>query len=189
MIEAAVIGFKLFCPCIPAHHTLSFSYVILLYSFPIKVIFYLYYKFWYYQIFPSLIHVLSHSPSLNIYTYIWISSLPLKERSDVLLVTTFKQPKQKERVAFLYFQSNLTHTFSLCTCYSSTTSSSSYWGKMEKYEVVKDLGAGNFGVARLLRHKDTKELVAMKYIERGHKVCFFNVYYLSHLFLHFFGYY
>ncbi|PPD86314.1 hypothetical protein GOBAR_DD16778 [Gossypium barbadense] len=43
-------------------------------------------------------------------------------------------------------------------------------GKMEKYEVVKDLGAGNFGVARLLRHKDTKELVAMKYIERGHKI-------------------
>lgn len=41
---------------------------------------------------------------------------------------------------------------------------------MDKYEVVKDLGAGNFGVARLLRHKDTKELVAMKYIERGHKV-------------------
>lgn len=43
---------------------------------------------------------------------------------------------------------------------------------MEKYEVVKDLGAGNFGVARLLRHKETKELVAMKYIERGHKVWF-----------------
>lgn len=42
---------------------------------------------------------------------------------------------------------------------------------MDKYEVVKDLGAGNFGVARLLRHKETKELVAMKYIERGHKVC------------------
>lgn len=41
---------------------------------------------------------------------------------------------------------------------------------MDKYEVVKDLGAGNFGVARLLRHKETKELVAMKYIERGHKV-------------------
>ena len=38
--------------------------------------------------------------------------------------------------------------------------------------MVKDLGAGNFGVARLLRHKETKELVAMKYIERGHKVCF-----------------
>lgn len=42
---------------------------------------------------------------------------------------------------------------------------------MEKYELVKDLGAGNFGVARLLRHKETKELVAMKYIERGQKVC------------------
>jgi len=41
---------------------------------------------------------------------------------------------------------------------------------MDKYEVVKDLGAGNFGVARLLRHKETKELVAMKYIERGQKV-------------------
>lgn len=41
---------------------------------------------------------------------------------------------------------------------------------MEKYELVKDLGAGNFGVARLLRHKETKELVAVKYIERGRKV-------------------
>ena len=41
---------------------------------------------------------------------------------------------------------------------------------MDKYEVVKDLGTGNFGVARLLRHKETKELVAMKYIERGRKV-------------------
>ncbi|KAF3569654.1 hypothetical protein DY000_02019455 [Brassica cretica] len=41
---------------------------------------------------------------------------------------------------------------------------------MDKYEVVKDLGTGNFGVARLLRHKETKELVAMKYIERGRKM-------------------
>ncbi|KAE7997630.1 hypothetical protein FH972_002246 [Carpinus fangiana] len=41
---------------------------------------------------------------------------------------------------------------------------------MDKYEMVKDLGAGNFGVARLLRHKETKELVAMKYIERGHRI-------------------
>ena len=45
---------------------------------------------------------------------------------------------------------------------------------MDKYEVVKDLGAGNFGVARLLRHKETKELVAMKYIERGRKVWSFS---------------
>ena len=41
---------------------------------------------------------------------------------------------------------------------------------MEKYELVKDIGSGNFGVARLMRNKVTKELVAMKYIERGHKV-------------------
>ncbi|XP_052477672.1 serine/threonine-protein kinase SRK2E-like isoform X2 [Gossypium raimondii] len=33
-----------------------------------------------------------------------------------------------------------------------------------------DLGASNFGVARLLRHKGTKELIGMKYIERGHKI-------------------
>ncbi|KAL3813138.1 hypothetical protein ACJIZ3_014406 [Penstemon smallii] len=41
---------------------------------------------------------------------------------------------------------------------------------MEKYEVVKHLGAGNFGVARLLRHKQTNQLVAVKYIERGRKI-------------------
>jgi serine/threonine protein kinase len=41
---------------------------------------------------------------------------------------------------------------------------------MEKYELLKDLGAGNFGVARLMRNKETKELVAMKYIPRGQKV-------------------
>ncbi|OIV98120.1 hypothetical protein TanjilG_25985 [Lupinus angustifolius] len=44
---------------------------------------------------------------------------------------------------------------------------------MDKYEAVKDLGAGNFGVARLMRHKETKELVAMKYIERGHRARYF----------------
>lgn len=43
---------------------------------------------------------------------------------------------------------------------------------MEKYELVKDIGSGNFGVARLMRNKETKELVAMKYIERGYKVAF-----------------
>ncbi|TXG60229.1 hypothetical protein EZV62_014802 [Acer yangbiense] len=41
---------------------------------------------------------------------------------------------------------------------------------MDNYQLVKDLGSGNFGVARLMRHKETKQLVAMKYIERGHKV-------------------
>lgn len=47
---------------------------------------------------------------------------------------------------------------------------------MEKYELVKDIGSGNFGVARLMRNKETKELVAMKYIERGHKVCIITVF-------------
>nr|BAX08113.1 sucrose non-fermenting-1-related protein kinase 2-2 [Pyrus pyrifolia] len=40
----------------------------------------------------------------------------------------------------------------------------------ERYEAVKDLGSGNFGVARLVRDKKTKELVAVKYIERGKKI-------------------
>ncbi|KAJ3671443.1 hypothetical protein LUZ60_007522 [Juncus effusus] len=41
---------------------------------------------------------------------------------------------------------------------------------MEKYELLKDLGSGNFGVARLMRNKETRELVAMKYIPRGQKI-------------------
>ncbi|MCO5609532.1 hypothetical protein L7F22_063760 [Adiantum nelumboides] len=42
---------------------------------------------------------------------------------------------------------------------------------MDRYEVVKEnIGSGNFGVARLLRDKTTKELVAVKYIERGPKI-------------------
>ena len=41
---------------------------------------------------------------------------------------------------------------------------------MDRYELLKDLGAGNFGVARLMRNKETKELVAIKYIERGNRV-------------------
>ncbi|KAF3793008.1 Serine/threonine-protein kinase [Nymphaea thermarum] len=39
----------------------------------------------------------------------------------------------------------------------------------DRYEPLKDLGAGHFGVARLVRDKNTKELVAVKYIERGDK--------------------
>lgn len=40
----------------------------------------------------------------------------------------------------------------------------------DRYELVKDIGSGNFGVARLMRDKQTNELVAVKYIERGDKV-------------------
>ncbi|KAJ4701370.1 Protein kinase [Melia azedarach] len=41
---------------------------------------------------------------------------------------------------------------------------------MERYEIVKDIGAGNFAVAKLVRDKWTKELFAVKFIERGLKI-------------------
>ncbi|CAH2064470.1 unnamed protein product, partial [Thlaspi arvense] len=40
----------------------------------------------------------------------------------------------------------------------------------DRYDFVKDIGSGNFGVARLMTDKFTKELVAVKYIERGDKI-------------------
>ncbi|PHU00011.1 Serine/threonine-protein kinase SAPK2 [Capsicum chinense] len=43
---------------------------------------------------------------------------------------------------------------------------------MERYEILKDIGSGNFGVAKLVKDKLTNELYAVKYIERGKKVCF-----------------
>lgn len=42
----------------------------------------------------------------------------------------------------------------------------------ERYEPLKELGSGNFGVARLVKDKKTKELLAVKYIERGKKVIY-----------------
>ncbi|XP_037496158.1 serine/threonine-protein kinase SAPK2 isoform X2 [Jatropha curcas] len=41
---------------------------------------------------------------------------------------------------------------------------------MERYEIVKDIGSGNFGVAKLVRDRWTKEFFAVKFIERGQKV-------------------
>ncbi|CAI9116253.1 OLC1v1017351C1 [Oldenlandia corymbosa var. corymbosa] len=41
---------------------------------------------------------------------------------------------------------------------------------MERYEIVKDIGSGNFGVAKLVRDRLTKELFAVKFIERGQKI-------------------
>ncbi|XP_052191247.1 serine/threonine-protein kinase SAPK1 isoform X1 [Diospyros lotus] len=40
---------------------------------------------------------------------------------------------------------------------------------MERYEIVKDIGSGNFGVAKLVRDNCTRELFAVKLIERGQK--------------------
>lgn len=41
---------------------------------------------------------------------------------------------------------------------------------MERYEIVKDIGSGNFGVAKLVKDKWSNELLAVKFIERGLKV-------------------
>ena len=35
---------------------------------------------------------------------------------------------------------------------------------------IRDIGSGNFGIARLMRDNKTDELVAVKFIERGEKV-------------------
>lgn len=39
-----------------------------------------------------------------------------------------------------------------------------------RYELIRDIGSGNFGVAKLMRDKPTGELVAVKFIERGEKI-------------------
>ncbi|XP_044484498.1 serine/threonine-protein kinase SAPK2-like [Mangifera indica] len=41
---------------------------------------------------------------------------------------------------------------------------------MERYEILKDIGSGNFGVAKLVRDTWSGELYAVKYIERGQKI-------------------
>ncbi|MQL80959.1 hypothetical protein Taro_013418 [Colocasia esculenta] len=43
-------------------------------------------------------------------------------------------------------------------------------GMEERYELLKELGSGNFGVARLVKDRKTNELLAVKYIERGMKI-------------------
>nr|ATG86228.1 sucrose non-fermenting 1-related protein kinase 2.9 [Saccharum hybrid cultivar GT21] len=40
----------------------------------------------------------------------------------------------------------------------------------DRYEPVRDIGSGNFGVARLMRNRATGDLVAVKYIDRGDKI-------------------
>ncbi|KAM7276249.1 hypothetical protein ACFE04_018115 [Oxalis oulophora] len=41
---------------------------------------------------------------------------------------------------------------------------------MERYEILKDIGSGNFGVAKLVRDKWTAQFFAVKYIQRGQKI-------------------
>ncbi|XP_035538943.1 serine/threonine-protein kinase SAPK2-like isoform X2 [Juglans regia] len=41
---------------------------------------------------------------------------------------------------------------------------------MERYEILKEIGSGNFGVAKLVKDMWTGELFAVKFIERGQKI-------------------
>lgn len=41
---------------------------------------------------------------------------------------------------------------------------------VRRYEMIKDIGSGNFGVAKLMKDRQTGELVAIKLIERGEKI-------------------
>eukprot|EP01026_Neomeris_dumetosa_P036252 TRINITY_DN2921_c0_g1_i5.p1 TRINITY_DN2921_c0_g1~~TRINITY_DN2921_c0_g1_i5.p1 ORF type:complete len:336 (-),score=17.92 TRINITY_DN2921_c0_g1_i5:70-951(-) len=41
---------------------------------------------------------------------------------------------------------------------------------IEECEEIKELGKGNFGVTKLLRHKRTHELVAVKFVPRGSRI-------------------
>ncbi|XP_028776577.1 serine/threonine-protein kinase SAPK2-like [Neltuma alba] len=41
---------------------------------------------------------------------------------------------------------------------------------MERYDIIKDIGSGNFGVAKLVRDKRSGDLYAIKFIERGIKI-------------------
>lgn len=42
--------------------------------------------------------------------------------------------------------------------------------EMDRYEILKDIGSGNFGVAKLIKDRWSGELFAVKYIERGQKI-------------------
>lgn len=52
---------------------------------------------------------------------------------------------------------------------------------MERYEILKDIGSGNFGVAKLVKDKWSGELYAVKFIERGLKVTYASfIFFLFH---------
>ncbi|GJN31677.1 hypothetical protein PR202_gb20102 [Eleusine coracana subsp. coracana] len=55
---------------------------------------------------------------------------------------------------------------------------------MERYEVIRDIGSGNFGVAKLVRDVGTKELYAVKFIERGLKISLYFQQNVPHFFLY-----
>eukprot|EP00877_Chromochloris_zofingiensis_P004441 jgi/Chrzof1/13999/Cz08g20200.t1 len=40
----------------------------------------------------------------------------------------------------------------------------------DRYEFIRDIGSGNFGVAKLMRDRTNNDLVAVKFIERGDRI-------------------
>ncbi|KAK7311119.1 hypothetical protein RJT34_09039 [Clitoria ternatea] len=48
--------------------------------------------------------------------------------------------------------------------------SNTYTTMEERYEIIKDIGSGNFGVAKLVREKRSGKLYAVKVIEKGLKI-------------------
>lgn len=54
-----------------------------------------------------------------------------------------------------------------------------------RFDFIKDIGSGNFGITRLLKNKQSNEQVAIKYIERGSPVSL--LYLLSVFWIDFWG--
>lgn len=59
-------------------------------------------------------------------------------------------------------------------CAAQVTNTSTSWPLQCpaecRYEPLRDLGSGNFGVAKLMRDKVTNDVLAVKFIERGERV-------------------
>lgn len=51
----------------------------------------------------------------------------------------------------------------------------------DRFDFIKDIGSGNFGITRLLKNKQSNEQVAIKYIERGSPVSLLYLYLLFEL--------
>lgn len=72
------------------------------------------------------------------------------------------------------------YSFKLWSDWRWKTNRPKFWNVLfvlmeERYEPLREMGSDNFRVARLVRDKNTNELVAIKYIERGKKVNDFSM--------------
>ncbi|KAK6923363.1 Protein kinase domain [Dillenia turbinata] len=69
------------------------------------------------------------------------------------------------RTLTVQYRIDPTTAFPFVSCKSQLS-----YGNRQRYEVLKDIGSGNFGVAKLVKDRWTGELYAVKYIERGQKI-------------------